>query len=191
MLEVIRSEAREASNIIEDLLVAARADIGGVVVAHEETDVVSVARGVVRSSGLDIHFETDSPEVLVCGDAGRIRQVLRNLVSNAGRYGGPDLWVTVRRSDDAVSVEVADDGGSLTEADLERIFQPYTRAHATLERTESVGLGLTVSKSLAELMSGALSARLEDTRTIFELRLPQVGRCPGRAAFERDMAASS
>jgi signal transduction histidine kinase len=54
----------------------------------------------------------------------------------------------------------------------ERIFEPYVRAHKRHGLTQSVGLGLTISRQLAELMNGRLSHRREDNRNVFELELP-------------------
>jgi signal transduction histidine kinase len=68
-------------------------------------------------------------------------------------------------------VEVIDDGAGIAAEDHERIFVAYERAHHTEGQPGSVGLGLTVSRTLAELMDGSLTYHF-DGRSIFRLELP-------------------
>ncbi len=108
-------------------------------------------------------------------DPVRVRQILRNLVTNAGRYGVPPVTVTVHRERERVIVDVHDSGPRLSEEAQREIFQPYTRAHDERRGvTASVGLGLAVSHQLAGLMRGQL-AYLYENGSIFRLTLPNGG----------------
>jgi signal transduction histidine kinase len=178
LLRLVRDEAQEVANIIEDLLVAARADMDAVVVMHEPLDAVAEIEHLLSSCppGFGSVEVADVPAV--CGDAVRFRQILRNLITNAARYGGPDRSVRVIDNGCTVVIEVADDGTGLSSDDMARIFDPYARAHAPSGTTDSVGLGLTVSRLLAELMGGSLLADRRDGMTIFRLELPAWGSCP-------------
>ena len=104
----------------------------------------------------------------------RVRQIFRNLLANADRYGGPHITVRVDRFGDVYALSVIDDGAGIPEADRERVFDPYSRAHREVGRTESVGLGLTVSRQLARLMSGDLSYDYRSGHSIFTVTLPAV-----------------
>ena len=106
-------------------------------------------------------------------DPARVRQILRNLITNALRYGGDDIEVDVGTDRDAVFLEVRDDGPGLPGEEWERIFEPYYRFHSERSQPGSVGLGLTVARGLAELMDGNLTYRYYDGQSIFTLRLPR------------------
>jgi signal transduction histidine kinase len=100
-----------------------------------------------------------------------VRQILRNLISNALRYGGPNIEVSTSREPGTFVVEVNDDGVGIATEDHERVFVAYERAHQSEGQPGSVGLGLTVSRTLAELMGGSLTYRF-DGRSVFRLELP-------------------
>ena len=106
------------------------------------------------------------------GDPGRVRQILRNLISNALRYGGDRIRVIVG-ADSSHLVQVRDNGPGIPSEERERMFHPYQRAHDAPGVTASMGLGLTISRSLARLMNGDLEYRHEDGESVFELMLPQ------------------
>ena len=140
LLAVVRDESKQVANIIEDLPVAARADIGAVVVMHDRLDPGSEIAQLLKSCPPGFAFDEGLDVPSVCGDALRFRQILRNLVTNAHRYSGPDRMVKLGTHDDDVLIEVADNGTSLTPEDLARIFDPYARAHTPTGSTDWVGL---------------------------------------------------
>jgi signal transduction histidine kinase len=175
MVEFIAREAFDLSAIIDDLLVAARIEIGSLEITQvptvmraqlaqviESWDSETIARIVVKGEG---------PRATA--DPGRVRQILRNLITNALRYGGDGIEVEIGTDRDAVFVEVRDDGPGLPAEEWERIFDPYYRYHSVSSQPGSVGLGLTVARGLAELMRGSLTYHYHHGQSIFTLRLPQ------------------
>jgi signal transduction histidine kinase len=106
-------------------------------------------------------------------DAPRLRQVIRNLVTNAVRYGGNTIVVTTRPSAAGGSViEVRDDGAGIGRLDPEGIFDPYTSAGEASSHPGSVGLGLTISRQLVRMMGGELGFERSAGWTIFRIELP-------------------
>lgn len=176
-LRLAHEQAIEAANIIADLLVVARADIGGVTVTHGAVDMASEIRHVLASHDWEVDVVGDERLPEVCGDPGRVRQILRNLLTNAVRYGGPSERIVCSSTERAVSVEVRDDGPEMDQASLDALFEPYARAHESFGITESVGLGLTVARHLAVLMGGSLVAFRDGGETVFRLTLPVLDRC--------------
>jgi len=166
-------QSEDMADLIEDLLVAARANIGNVAVRIMPVDVGTEVAGVLAGfeSQTDRVIESDVSEVTISADPSRLRQILRNLVSNAIRYGGSKVVVEGFVSSGLFVLEVKDDGDPIPEADRDRIFEPYERAHETSGRPGSVGLGLAVSRTLAELMRGSLTYR-HDGWSVFRLELP-------------------
>ncbi len=114
----------------------------------------------------------------VHGDRGRFRQIIRNLITNAFRYGGPDVRVDVFEKDGRAVVQVSDDGEGIPESEWHRIFEPYERSLTGQLHKESMGIGLTVSRKLARLMGGELSYRFEYGRSVFELSLQPAVNAP-------------
>ncbi len=166
-------ESREALAITEDLLVLGRAEAGQLDVSTESVDLLTEATRVIEATGRqgDIIVEPPAQRVVCIGDPVRVRQILRNLVSNAIRYGGKEVRVSVGVTDIAALIRVADNGTPIPEIDRERIFDAYQRARHR-QHHESVGLGLTISRHLARLMDGDLTYRHTGGWSIFELTLP-------------------
>lgn len=174
-ISLIADQSREMSDLIEDLLVAARADIGKVPLHPERADLRACVDQVVSSCSLADRARISTEGEAVSGwvDPVRFRQVVRNLVTNAIRYGGPRIRITLSQLGDEALLRVFDDGAGIPEPNRERIFDPYERAHSTSGVPGSVGLGLTVSQKLVELMGGSIRYRYEGG-SVFEVQLARV-----------------
>ena len=110
----------------------------------------------------------------VHADPFRVRQILRNLLSNAARYGTPPVRISAENAgSDHVVLLVQDGGAGLSADQWDRIFDPYHRATDRATPSGSVGLGLTVSRHLAEVMGGTLDYLIHDGMSTFRLRLPR------------------
>ena len=105
-------------------------------------------------------------------DGLRTRQIIRNLLTNATRYGGTSIRVEIDVQDGVGKLTVLDDGQGVLGMDEDRIFDPYYRSRSDVAVPDSVGLGLAVARQLARLMSGDLVYRRQDGWTRFELSLP-------------------
>lgn len=168
-------QSRDMSDLIDDLLVAARSNMGNVTVRQECVNLESEIDSVLGS-----FLDTGQSTVTVRAGAGdatadpiRVRQIIRNLVTNAFRYGGPNIEVTTSSEQGMLAIEVIDDGDGIRSENHDRIFTAYERAHHAVGQPGSVGLGLTISRTLAELMGGSLTYRF-DGRSVFRLELPRV-----------------
>lgn len=171
--ELIAFHSAELSHLIEDLLVWARGDIGEVQVNPERIDLGEAVRRSMQSIP-GIVLEVGEPDGLVeaYADPARLRQIIRNLTTNAVRYGGTDVTVNVKRMDGQALVEVSDNGPPMNAADMNRIFEPYTRSEAIIAAPGSIGLGLTVSRSLARLQNGDIVCVREGSYNVFRVSLP-------------------
>ncbi|MFP5331559.1 MAG: PAS domain S-box protein [Acidimicrobiia bacterium] len=170
----IHRQATDMAAIVEDLLVAARAEMGALAVHIQSTDVPAEVNEVVRhlAHRPNVSIETRlAPVPLARADPLRLRQILRNLINNAARYGGGRVVVETRHDDSAVVVRVLDDGAGIAEEHREAIFQPFFSAHDRAGQPDSLGLGLSVVRTLAESMGGSIRVDREGTWTVFELTL--------------------
>ena len=117
-------------------------------------------------------------EISARADAGRVEQILLNLLSNAVRFtpSGGAITVTVSQLDDEVAIAVQDTGIGIPPEKLGAIFEPFVQVESGLTRTVGgTGLGLTISKGLARAMGGNLMADSDGaTYARFTLTLPLV-----------------
>ena len=181
-IELTSTIAREASDlagIVEDLLVSARADMDTVYVSRVPVDlranaaqIIDVLPEVHRGR---VRFGDVPPSIWASADPVRVRQVIRNLVSNALRYGGDEIRIDFQLVKQHAIVTVSDNGSAIPESEREQIFLPYHVAHTPGSQPSSVGLGLTVSRQLMERMGGSLTYRHERGLSVFEIRLPSNG----------------
>ncbi len=169
-IETIVEQSEEVAAIVDDLLVAARAGTGHLSLVVSELDLSAELKTVVSEEFEFSSVETDP--VLVIGDPIRVRQVLRNLLSNCLRYGGDARRVRVFRDGFEGVVSVQDNGPPIPDDQREAIFTAYGRAHDRPGRTDSVGLGLTVSRQLAEMMGGDVLYDHDGKWSRFEFRIP-------------------
>jgi signal transduction histidine kinase len=173
MIRSIVEEGADLANIVEDLLTVAKAESGTLTVVRVPVDLRAQANQVVESLREEdaAHVTVTGEARRAAGDPGRTRQILRNLVSNALRYGGEEVIVEVVDSSQP-TVRVLDNGEGIPESERERIFESYQKAHNTPGLAGSIGLGLAISRSLARLMDGDLTYAYEGGQSIFEFTLP-------------------
>jgi signal transduction histidine kinase len=176
LMTIIADQSSELSHIVEDLLVAARADVGTLTLHPAPIDIRVELEGL---AALVVPRLPDGSLIPIHGSAGQIeadplrfRQIVRNLLTNAARYGGERIWMEIRADGGRVTVAVLDDGLGVPEGSIDAIFEAYQRAHNSRTQPASVGLGLAVSRSLARLMGGDLAYRRRDGATEFSLTLP-------------------
>lgn len=185
LLDLVAGQAAEMSYIIEDLLVAARAEMGTVAIDPTTVDLDHELRATV--DGLGVHV-ADLPDEIphIHADPNRVRQILRNLLTNADRYGGSRRRVLAGEFHDRVWLEVRDDGEGVPAEMSEQIFDPYITAHAGM--SGSVGLGLSVARQLASMMGGSLTYQRDGGETVFRLELPSAEKM-GQGALASNLSA--
>ena len=166
-LAFARVQVRRLSSLVEDLLDQTRADLGALAFRPREIDLRDVVTDAVETfrrgkpSPLPILVELppDGGEALVASvDAGRMQQVLVNLLENAVRYSPPGSNVTVslaRRPPATARIEVRDVGPGLSADEQARIFDRFVRGAAS-EGTSGLGLGLYLCRAIVEQHGGSI-----------------------------------
>jgi two-component system sensor histidine kinase KdpD len=172
----IEAEAERLKRIVEDLVVATRPDERAT--SSEPVLIQHLLPGIVakeQERSPATRFVVSMPEQLpaVRGDSGSLEQVLRNLLSNAARFGPPDgvIAATVRQGRGTVIVKIADQGQGLDAAEADRVFGLFYRSPATAERA-GLGLGLFVCRRLIDSMGGRIWACPCERRGEFGFELP-------------------
>ncbi len=192
--DLIADESHHLTYIIEDLVVAARDNLGILSVRLEprllRAEVVAALRDeVCRRSLLD---DLVGGDTRVDVDPVRFRQILRNLVRNAAIHGGDRVWVETAHDAESGIVRVRDNGRGIPKELQELVFAPYQRAPGRVALPASFGLGLTISRRLAEAMGGTLTYG-DSNGSVFELTVrrsqPQAATAPGGAEHDPGVEA--
>ncbi len=168
--DIIATQATEVSDIVDDLLIAARREIG-VTVHPVPCSVADIVQGVTSVVKVPIRLSVPG-HVEAFADPLRLRQVIRNLLTNAQRYGGEHIELEAVARNGAVHIEVRDDGAGIAGEDAERIFEAYETTASPSTQPASIGLGLSVARTLARLMNGDVSYRRDGAWTVFALEVP-------------------
>lgn len=173
LLGVIADESAEMADLVEDLLIAARTENGDIPVFPERIDLALLTQSVVSHLAVPERTVLDIDDVasVAYADPVRVRQIVRNLMTNGFRYGGPHIRATFGADETMAWVDVHDDGSGIPAEDRAAIFEPYGRSRASGTVKASVGLGLTLSRRLATLMGGSLEYLPGDGCT-FRLTVP-------------------
>ena len=185
LVGLIVNESVELSRMVDDLVAIGRISAGSVSYSFERVDVADEIEEVLkplRRRGISIEHEPVG--ISVYADRARFRQLLRNLVSNAVKYGGDQIAVKVWRRGEETIIEVIDDGPGVPPAVEARLFERYVHSGGSALLAGSIGLGLAIARSFAEGMEGELAYVREDGLTMFRVSLPShphVGVEPARA----------
>lgn len=177
-LQMVEAKLVECQALVDELLLAARLESGSVRSEPRVVDLTAIACGAVerarpKAALLDATLSAEAPEeaVRATADPAHVDRILNNLISNALDHGGDRARVTVTAADDGMPyITVSDRGPGVPAKDRERIFGRFFRG----ARSSGSGLGLYVSRQLAENLGGSLEldARNEMPGARFVLRLP-------------------
>lgn len=181
LLATIIDESERLNRFIANLLDMTKLESGAVVAnlaPHDVSEIIGSA--LRRASKILIGHRVDmqlAPELpMLALDAVLFEQVLFNLLDNAAKYAPPDTAIRLQswRDDDAVYVQVADEGDGIPQGDLEHIFDKFYRAKKTDQVRAGTGLGLAISRGFIEAMNGTIVAANRSDRpgAVFTIRLP-------------------
>jgi two-component system, chemotaxis family, CheB/CheR fusion protein len=176
----IRDAAWNLVSLIDDILSFARSEAGQEQLRIREADIAEVARNVVNmlnSSRLMNEREIDlagaDQVVPASTDAGKVRQILTNLVGNAIKYGVGTVDVVLDPTEEWFEVRVSDEGPGIPPDLHESIFDPFDQGDPS-GSLRGTGLGLTISRRLARMLGGDVTVESAAGQgSTFTLRLPR------------------
>ena len=172
LVRLIAKQSADISSIVDDLLTITRVESGTMSVYPKAVDALEHLTPLVEALARETNRSVDwNGNALVWADPTRLRQVIRNLLSNAFRYGGTRVRVEVYQDDLVAHIEVRDSGGPIPDKRVATMFEPFDHADDGGRTPNSVGLGLAVARSLARMMEGDLVYVYEDGESVFRLSL--------------------
>ena len=185
-LDRVLEEINRMTEMIDHLLTLARVDEGRAALVLVECDLRDLIADSAETAGMlgepgGIRISVGMPDepVLLPIDRGRMQQLLLNLITNAIKYTPSGGTVSIRLADenDIVTLAVHDTGVGIPAADLPHIFDRFYRADVARSRVgdrPGVGLGLAITKWIAEAHGGTITATSRPGRgTAFSVRIPR------------------
>jgi signal transduction histidine kinase len=172
LVRLIAKQSADISSIVDDLLTITRLEAGTMSVYPKAVDALEHLTPLVETLARETNRAVDwNGNALVWADPTRLRQVIRNLLTNAFRYGGARVRVEVDQDDRVAHIEVRDSGGPIPDNRVATMFEPFDHADDGGRTPNSVGLGLAVARSLARMMGGDLVYAYEESESVFRLTL--------------------
>jgi signal transduction histidine kinase len=166
-LETINREAVHLGKMVNDFLDLASLESGRARLEREPVNMEHLAREVVMSllpqaneGDISVHLHADAYLPTVPGDAGRLKQVLVNLVSNAIKYNceGGRIDVSLNLFGDSLCTTVVDTGQGISAENLPRVFDKFYRGEGDETTVKGTGLGLSIVKQIVEAHGGSIWA---------------------------------
>ncbi len=163
IFEDIVAESERLQRLVEDVVAMNRFGEASDDLGREPVLLQRIVPGVVESErarwpgvAFDVSVPSGAPTVVA--DPMYVEQTLRNLLSNAAKYGGPDsrVQVVVAPTDDEVQVRILDEGPGIDDADADRLFDLFYRSPTTSRTTTGAGIGLFVCARLVRAMGGRI-----------------------------------
>ena len=190
IVQIIANEAAEMTRMVDDLLTASRMESSGIEVDMAPTNIREVVESAItpfERAGLEVKLS--ATDATVSTDAGRLRHILINLISNAARHGGDKIGVEVSLAGDTVDIEVWDNGRGVPEDQVEKLFDRFIHNDAAPLLTGSVGLGLAIASRLTTMLGGRLAYQRFAGKTYFIVNVPTAVAAPGDDAIESESVA--
>jgi len=187
-VQFIRKSAESLTELVNDLLDLAKVEAGKTVVTPVEftaQNLFGALRGMLRpllvGDAVALIFEDAEDVPALYTDEGKVSQVLRNFLSNAIKFtekGEVRVWGTADPEGDTVTFHVRDTGIGIAEEDLGVIFEEFGQVtHPMQSRVKGTGLGLPLSKRLAELLGGAIKVQSAPGQgSVFSVTVPRIYR---------------
>jgi CheY-like chemotaxis protein/two-component sensor histidine kinase len=156
---------RHLLDLINDVLDIARIEAGEMSLSTESValqelvaETIDLLHPLAAETGVTLHADGGPAEDHVLADRQRLRQILLNLLSNAIKYNhiDGDVWVAWRATNGHVAVTVRDNGQGIPLEHQERLFTPFDRLGAEASGIEGTGIGLALTRALAEMMGGTI-----------------------------------
>jgi signal transduction histidine kinase len=159
--ECLRSLVRQgtrARDLVNNLLDMAYIERGSTPFADEVISLANVVRSSIDATPVpaDVSVHMDiGDEITVRGDADRIQQVIVNLVTNACRYGGAEIFIGATTDGEHVILSVADNGDGVDPELVPMLFDPFARARNA--NSVGSGLGLAICRRIIDGLGGAIT----------------------------------
>jgi PAS domain S-box-containing protein len=195
--QMMERQVNQLVRMVDDLLEISRVSLGTFELRKERIALDTVVRNaletsnpLMREAGHELVVSLPAEPLWLEGDPVRLSQILANLLNNAARYSDPGGRIAVRaeHAGGEARIAVQDNGHGIAPEDLPRLFAMFMRSERSRQSSQGgLGIGLALTRRLAEMHGGAVEARSDgvDRGSEFTVRLPLAAPPPGQEAGER------
>ena len=182
---IIERQVGQLARIVDELLEVSRITTGRIQLHQERIalsvvveNAVATVRALIDQRKHEITVSLPTQAIWVHADAGRLEQVVVNLLTNAAKYTDPGghIWLTLQQEGEEAVLHVRDTGVGIAPEILPRIFDLFTQAERSLDRSQGgLGIGLALVQRLVEMHGGTVAASsVLGQGSEFVVRLPMV-----------------
>jgi PAS domain S-box-containing protein len=182
-VNIIKQNCYRLTKLISNIVDISKIDSGYFELNLSNENIVNITEDIVQSvseyikgKGLSITFDTNTEEKIIACDADKIERIILNLISNAIKFSntGGGIFVNILDKGHIVEIEVRDSGIGIDKKYLNNIFERFHQVDKSLSRNaEGSGIGLSLVKSIVELLDGKISAESKvGEGSIFKIQLP-------------------
>ena len=172
-LAIVKSESELLLRLVSDIVDFSKLTAGAAVLKSERFSIKPEIEAAIRRvfpEGETTPSVDVAHDVAVHFDRDRLGQLLTNLLTNAKRYGGPNIEISARLEGGGVDLIVRDDGEGIPDAEIKTIFNPFVQG-SRQHRGEGAGLGLAICAGIMQSAGGSLSVR-NDPGAVFRAYFP-------------------
>ncbi|MEM8878272.1 MAG: sensor histidine kinase [Pseudomonadota bacterium] len=175
-VSIIHEESRRLTSLLDELLDINRLETGMADLQLEALDVndaavtaIDTMRGMIRKAGISVSTTLNADVPAVMANSDRLRQVLMNILSNAVKYNvseTPKIELRTTAHDEAVWIDVIDNGGGVTREDATLVFEKFARGSRS-HLDQGAGLGLPICRAIMRAMGGDVTVQFAENGTSF------------------------
>lgn len=178
-LNIIKDQSNRLINLVENLLTVSKMQSNKELMIYKTVDIlpfvessVQMIKNQYKTHKYVCNYDKNLPKVLI--DTDKFQQILLNLIDNASKYSKEGSTVTISASqnfnENTVIISVKDEGIGISEEDIKKIFNKFSRVDSPLTRKiQGNGLGLYITKTLVEKMNGEIQVASSDKGSEFKV----------------------
>lgn len=177
-LDMSSDQLEKLNIMVEKLLETSTLDSENLQLNIDHTDIVELIKQLIdkhnmQKEGPQIQF-TSSPETIVSNvDSFHFENAINNILDNAIKYGGQDISVEITKHKADINISISDSGSSLNKNNKDKIFEKFYRVpKGNTHDVKGFGIGLYYTKKIIEKHDGIIQLHLNDSKTTFQITLP-------------------
>ncbi len=176
-LDISTGQLEKLNLMVEKLLETATLETDALELKRSPMNLSQVLHSLIEkyrvvSQNKTIHFEDQAQDAIIEADAFHLENALGNLIDNAVKYGGDQIWVSLAHQEETVQVIVRDNGGFIEKSQKEKVFDKFYRIpKGNQHDVKGFGIGLYYTRKIIEKHGGSIELILRPGHTSFEVAI--------------------
>ncbi|MDT0559007.1 ATP-binding protein [Ichthyenterobacterium sp. W332] len=177
-LDMSNQQLGKLNTMVEKLLETATLDSESLELSKEPININDLVNSVVKKFQLQdnskqLTFNSNNEHTIINVDAFHLENAINNIVDNAIKYGGNLIDVSVFEKNKRITIEISDNGNTLTNSNKDKIFQKFYRVpKGNTHDVKGFGIGLYYTKKIIDKHNGTITLHLSNSKTCFKISLP-------------------